>query len=291
MHGDGGGESRFVIPGPVDGRQVMAEFGSRFPSDSAAYIRRQGGTSSLVQWADVAQLTLDDGDELILPGIPVAAGPLMHVLERLLGPDGCPWDREQTPLSLLRYLLDESYEAAEALVAGDWAGFEDELGDVLLQVAFHGALLPGTSFEAISARQAAKLVRRHPHVFQRRDDEELSSAQVRERWEDIKAGEQPRERRADWVFPALVLAKRMAKRGVRPDTPAFQAALDLIGVYGEREAGKIEEILADVAWAAAEAGRIHHRDAEWALWQRLVELDEVLGRGPVSDSGGKKGFH
>jgi uncharacterized protein YabN with tetrapyrrole methylase and pyrophosphatase domain len=199
-------------------------------------------------------------------------------MERLLGPDGCPWDKQQTPDSLLRYLLDESYEASEALVAGDGDGFVEELGDVLLQVVFQGALLPHADFAAIAEREAQKLIRRHPHVFGEAKAENAEA--VRQQWEALKATEPEHGSSATWVYPALVAARRAAKNGVVPESSVYQDVLALLEVYFDRNPGKIEEILADAAWAVADSGRRHHADAEWALWKKVVRLhDETASRG------------
>jgi uncharacterized protein YabN with tetrapyrrole methylase and pyrophosphatase domain len=240
-----------------------------FPGDATAIWRRADGAAESVRWEDVPQMALGPSDALDLPGVPVAAGPLLYVMERLLGPDGCPWDRQQTSASLIHYLLDESYEAAEALWANDATGFLDELGDVLLQVVFHAKIFPGSSFDEVVRHQSQKLIRRHPHVFG--DHKESSAEAVRGQWERLKAQEPPRTRQAQWVYPALVAARRASQRGVKPTSAVFEAIFRQVEVYVAESPGKIEEILADAAWAVAESGRIHHHDAEWALWSEVAK--------------------
>jgi len=263
----------FIIPGPFTGQRIRERWGSLFPDDAQALWHRTDGQMTPISWGSVGEMTLAAGEALELPGIPVAAGPLLYVMSRLLGPGGCPWDRQQTSMTLLRYLLDESYEAAEALVAQDWDGFEDELGDVLLQIVFHAALLPEIDFASIVNRQTQKLIRRHPHVFQAA--EAHTGEEVRQRWEALKAGEPPRPLKARWVYPALVAAKRAAKAGDHPKSAVFQAVLESLEVYLTQSPGKIEEILGDAAWAVSEAARRYHQDAEWALWQRVVALASI----------------
>lgn len=262
------GADRFIVPGPALGSDVFNRFQSQFPDDAEAVLMRSRGGRETVMFRDLPNVTLEDGDELALPGVPVAAGPLLYVMERLLGPEGCPWDRKQTSDSLIRYLLDESYEAAEALVADDIDAFVEELGDVLLQIAFQGALLSDTSFHEIAKRQAQKLVRRHPHVFS--DESWDTSDEVRQQWENLKSREPQHEQSATWVYPALVAAKRLSKTGVAPESEVYQEVLALLQVYFDKDEGKIEEILADAAWAVAAGGRIHHQDAEWALWKKVA---------------------
>lgn len=260
----------FVIMGPFQGSKLQHWLRALFPDDASLDVTTVMGVHQTIALKQLDSIDLEEGDSVTLPGIPVAGGPLMYIMERLLGSEGCPWDRQQTPLSLLRYLLDESYEASEALICNDLEAFADEMGDVLLQVAFQGALLPNTSFAEIAKRQAQKLVRRHPHVFtgDRRD----TSLDVRSQWDKIKAKEPKRERSASWVYPSLVAAQRAAKSGIIPKSSIYQEFLDLIKVYFDKNPGKIEETLADAAWAIAEGGRIHHQDAEWALWKKVASI-------------------
>ncbi len=263
-------QDRFIIPGPAVGSIIVDRYGSQFPDDASVTIVRSQGERQIVRFGAVADLMLKDGDELVLPGVPMACGPLMYVIDRLLGPRGCPWDKQQTSDSLIRYLLDESYETLEALVADDSDAFTEELGDVLLQVVFQGALVAGSSFQDIALKEAQKLVRRHPHVF---SEESWGSAEeVGRQWDNLKATEPPHHKSATWVYPALVAAKRLTKQGFFPQSPVYQEILALLEVYFSKGEGKIEEILADAAWAVAAGGRIHHQDAEWALWKKVAEM-------------------
>ena len=115
---------------------------------------------------------------------------LVAIMARLRGPDGCPWDREQTHATLRPYLLEEAYEALEAIDAADDAELCKELGDVLLQVVFHAQIAAEEGrfdIEAVGQAIVDKLVRRHPHVF---DDASASGAgEVLLRWEQIKKQE------------------------------------------------------------------------------------------------------
>jgi MazG family protein len=118
---------------------------------------------------------------------------LVNIMRVLRAPDGCPWDREQTLASLRPFLLEETYEALEAIEGGTPAQLCDELGDVLFEVVFMsrigeeaGDFTIADTIDAISD----KLVRRHPHVFARQADESpLTSSQVIEKWETLKARE------------------------------------------------------------------------------------------------------
>ncbi|WP_221089172.1 MazG family protein [Deinococcus aquaedulcis] len=115
---------------------------------------------------------------------------LLTIMRRLRGPGGCPWDQEQTHQSLRPYLLEEAAEAADAAAGGGGPELADELGDVLLQVAFHSVIgeEAGTfSYRDVERSIVEKLVRRHPHVFG--DTAVAGSAEVVANWQTIKAAE------------------------------------------------------------------------------------------------------
>ena len=118
---------------------------------------------------------------------------LVEIMRRLRAPDGCPWDREQTPASLRPFVLEETYEVLEAIESGTPAQLCEELGDFLFEAVFlaqmseeNGDFTVGDAIDAI----CDKLVRRHPHVFARDDDDApLTSTQIIEKWETLKARE------------------------------------------------------------------------------------------------------
>ncbi|WP_433801788.1 MazG family protein [Actinomycetospora sp. CA-084318] len=157
------------------------------------------------------------------------------VMDRLRSPGGCPWDAEQTHESLLRYLVEETYELYDALAAGDVAASREELGDVLLQVLFHSRVAAegeGYDIDAVAAELVAKLVGRHPHVFADAETVVTASDQDR-RWEELKATEKQRDSVLDGVAQAqpaaALLAKyvsRVRRAGVPDDVLAALAATD-----------------------------------------------------------------
>jgi MazG family protein len=118
---------------------------------------------------------------------------LLRLMERLRGPGGCPWDREQTIESLRPYLIEETYEVLEAIERGDWAHLPDELGDLQLQIVFQAQIASEQghfTIQDVLDRITDKLVRRHPHVF---GSESLDTAgEVVHRWEEIKRQEKRR---------------------------------------------------------------------------------------------------
>ncbi len=117
--------------------------------------------------------------------------PLIRVMDRLLGPDGCPWDKEQDHRSLAPYVVEEALEVVAAIDGGDPAKLKDELGDLLLQVVFHAALAAREGAFDVSDVVAAiteKLIRRHPHVFGGAQADTPTA--VLRQWEAIKREEQ-----------------------------------------------------------------------------------------------------
>ena len=109
---------------------------------------------------------------------------LVNIVARLRAPGGCPWDREQTHDSLKRHLLEESYEVIEAIDQGDPAILSEELGDLLVQIAFHADIAKEAGdfqIEEVLRKINSKLVRRHPHVFS--DGQAKDAREVEQNWE------------------------------------------------------------------------------------------------------------
>lgn len=196
---------------------------------------------------------------------------LVAVMDRLRSPGGCPWDAEQTHESLVKFLLEESYEFIEAVETQDREAMREELGDVLLQVYFHARMAEEHptdpfSIEDVAQAVAEKLIRRHPHVFA--DAEDLSSDQVLENWEALKAKEKGRTSAVDGVpvgQPALPLVAKLLYRAEKN-----RLTLDLPSKIHEPEEATQEAVgevlLATIAWASE-----HGVDPEGAL--RLVARD------------------
>ncbi len=116
---------------------------------------------------------------------------LLSIMARLRAPDGCPWDRKQTHASLLPYLIEEAYEFIDAAESGDTTHMREELGDVLLQVVFHAQVAreAGTfDIDGVIQDIAAKLVRRHPHVFGTTEGVNTAD-KVTAQWDEIKKAE------------------------------------------------------------------------------------------------------
>lgn len=174
---------------------------------------------------------------------------LMDIVARLRAPGGCPWDREQTHESLKRNLLEESYEVIEAIDQGDPAVLSEELGDLLVQVAFHADIAKEAGdfqLEDVFRKINAKLVRRHPHVFA--DGHAKDAQEVERNWEQIKA----EERKAKGESKSPV-------EGIPGDLPALayaQLMQDRVGKAGfewDDISGVLDKIVEEVAELKAAA--------------------------------------
>lgn len=197
------------------------------------------------------------------------------VTDKLRSPGGDPWKREQTHQSLAGYLLEEAYEAYDAIVSGDLTALREEIGDVLLQVLLHARLaeeLPEGqrwNIDDVAADFVAKMIRRNPHVFA--GAEVAGVEDVLENWERIKREEKARGSALDGITlsqPALALADQILARaeraGLEPDLPPSP-----LPVTGAQALG--EALLAVVA--AARAADI---DAEAALRAAALALADRL---------------
>ncbi len=208
---------------------------------------------------------------------------LLAVMAKLRGPDGCPWDREQTRTSLKPFLIEEAYEVLEAIEAGDAGGLEEELGDLLFQVVFHARLSEETGEFAMAdllRRLIDKMVSRHPHVF---GDTPLStSKEVLVQWEALKQREAAAHGRRRSVIdgvprslPSLLRAQRLQAKAARanfdwPDARAAWAKVEEeIREAGDAiasgEAEHIQEELGDALFSLVNVARLSSIDAEEAL--------------------------
>jgi len=146
---------------------------------------------------------------------------LLATMRRLRAPDGCPWDKEQTHLSLRPYMLEEAAEAVDAMTAGNPGELAEELGDVLLQVAFHSVIgeQEGTfSYPQVETAIVDKLIRRHPHVFG--DVRADTPEQVVTNWQAIKKAEGKRQTSVcDQVPRSLAALARATEIQKKLDVP------------------------------------------------------------------------
>ena len=214
---------------------------------------------------------------------------LVTIMRALRAPDGCPWDREQTLASLRPFVLEETYEVLEAIEDGSPAALREELGDYLYEAVFLAQISEESGgFSIADAIDAIcdKLVRRHPHVFARqRGDDSITSSEVIERWESMKARERAAEGR-DPVRPKTTLS------GVPKTLPALLRAYEIsaraaaVGfdwTRAEDVLDKIEEEVAEVRHEVESGATGHLSRAEEEMGDLLfaiANLSRKLGIEP-----------
>ncbi len=194
-----------------------------------------------------------------------------EIVAKLRAPGGCPWDKEQTHLSLRPFLIEEAYEALDALDRDDMTDLEEELGDLLLQIVLHAQIATEEgdfNINQVIEGIGSKLIRRHPHVFSQVEVEDVSG--VIQNWEAIKADE--RKENGD-------SGKKGILDGVPQALPALLQAEEIVERAGRVKFDRLEK-LGDLAEIRASLMRIENGDLS----------DETLGQlllGIVSFAHGK----
>tara|TARA_R110002096_G_scaffold14302_12_gene49887 strand:- start:8763 stop:9590 length:828 start_codon:yes stop_codon:yes gene_type:complete len=216
---------------------------------------------------------------------------LREIMHLLRSPGGCPWDAEQTHESLVKHLIEEAYEVAEAIQGGDRDEIVDELGDLLLQPIFHAEIASESgsfSFDDVASAICEKLIRRHPHVFG--DAVADSSDEVLSQWEKIKSGEKggkgadPVEpgtpyliKKANGGLPALLAAQKIQTKvaGVGFDWPSMEPVIakvreeldEVVEAMAEGQEAEIEEEIGDLLFAVVNLARKSGAEAEVLMHQ------------------------
>ena len=206
---------------------------------------------------------------------------LLEIIRLLRSPEGCPWDRVQTHRSIRRGMLEEAYEAAEAIDREDPALLKEELGDLLLQVVFHADIerrAGNFTMDDVADGEVRKMLFRHPHVFGGQETVQDADT-VLEGWEAIKRrekGQQTTAQALDAVarsLPGLWRAEKLQSKAARDgfDWPDISGALDKLdeevselhrAAAGD---GDVTEELGDVLFAAVKVGRFVGVDPEVAI--------------------------
>ena len=202
---------------------------------------------------------------------------LIDLMATLRSPAGCAWDREQTLKSLRPYLIEETYEVIDAIDRNDLSSLQNELGDFLLEAVFVAQICSeqnsfhiGDSIDAV----CEKLIRRHPHVFQENaeDEESLTSAEVKQQWEIIKANERADQKHLTGLLsnlpshlPSLLHADRIGRRASvvgfdwqsidDVDKKISEEFEELNRARTEGDAAAIEEELGDLLFSVANLAR------------------------------------
>ena len=219
---------------------------------------------------------------------------LKAIMSRLRGPDGCPWDREQTHLSLRPYLIEEAYEVLEAIDSGASGQLREELGDLLLQIIFHSQIARENGefdVEDVIGGIVEKLKRRHPHVFG--DGQARDSREVVKGWERIKQQEaQGKDKAGGSILsgvprelPALLKAHRVQEKAARVGfdwdhidqvfAKVDEELAEFRSAYRRRNREAVEEELGDVFFALVNLARFLETNPEDALRRTI---DKFIAR-------------
>lgn len=217
---------------------------------------------------------------------------LRRIMHLLRAPGGCPWDAEQTHESLVKHLIEEAYEVADAVASGETAAIVDELGDLLLQPVFHAEIASERgdfNFDDIASAICEKLIRRHPHVFG--DAVAGDAGAVLAQWEQIKASEKTGDAensesrepapapgylgKANPGLPALLASQKLQKRAAKAgfDWPTIDGVLDKVREETEEAAealrsgdeAAVAEEIGDLLFAAVNLARKAGFEAELLL--------------------------
>ena len=214
---------------------------------------------------------------------------LAELMAKLRGPDGCPWDRKQTPESLKPFLIEECYEVVDALDEGAPDKVKEELGDLLFQIVFHSRIAEEKgefTLREVIAGNIEKMTRRHPHVF---GEERLStSKEVLANWEEIKKKEKGNEHRTSILegvprdLPSLLRAHRLQERAARVgfDWAHLNEALpkldEEIAEFKEslksKDAAAIEDELGDIFFMLVNISRFLEINPEDALRKTISKF-------------------
>lgn len=266
----------------------LAEFPELWPPDARETL--SGGAVVVLEPAPALEVALDqegvawsrlggsvpDGAVLVVPASPVEA--LILLVDRLLGPGGCPWDQAQTHESLKRHLLEEAYEVFEAIDQTDPEALREELGDLLLQPVMHGQIAETFDTQDVARQTVAKLIRRHPHVFG--DADATDAEAVLRNWDRIKQAEKGQGRASllhgvPRAMPALLRAYEISKRAARVgfEWPNVDAVWDKVREEEQELAAALA--VGDHNGATAELGDLLFTLVNVARWLK-IEPEEAL---------------
>ncbi|MFH5836137.1 nucleoside triphosphate pyrophosphohydrolase [Proteiniclasticum sp. C24MP] len=275
--------------------------------DEIIYVRAAGTEEEVLRRIPLYELDRQkDVDDLTSVYVPPFKGrydfySFMRIVERLRDRDsGCPWDMEQTHESLRRYLIEESYEALEAVDLKDYDALAEELGDVLLQILLHATIGKEegefTVHDVIRA-VSEKMIYRHPHVFNK--EKELTADEVLVQWEELKKKEKSEESLSDSLsgiskyYPSLSRAEKIQKKarkyGFDWDEISFvfnkveEEIEEIKEAMEEKDPEKVEKELGDLLFSVVNLSRFLEADPELSLnrtsdkfIRRIRRMEELL---------------
>lgn len=275
--------------------------------DEIVFVRSAGTPEEVVRRIPLFELDRQkDIDDLTSVYVPPMANrydfySFMNIVERLRDKeDGCPWDKEQTHESLKRYLIEESYEALEAIDLHDYDSLSEELGDVMLQILLHSTIGKeegNFTVHDVIRRVSEKMIYRHPHVFSK--DREMTSEEVLVQWEELKKKEKSEDSLSDALkgiskfYPGLSRAEKVQKKARKYGfdwdeiSPVFakveEEILEIREALTEGNEEKVHKELGDLLFAAVNLSRFLGADPEVSLNQtsdrfisRITKMEELL---------------
>jgi len=213
---------------------------------------------------------------------------LIDIVSKLRGPEGCPWDMEQTPETMIPFLLEEAYEVVESIEDGKQEDILAELGDLLLHIVMQAQMAEEQNkFQLRDAIYSIneKLIRRHPHVFGEDNTEARRIEDARENWEKVKKS----EGRKSWIdgvpknLPGLIRAQRIQAKAstvgfdwddVAPALAKSHEEIDeLLEVWLEGNQDRSREEFGDVLFSMVNVGRLMKIDSETSMRQAIDKFD------------------
>jgi len=287
---------------------MAAQLRRQYPDETPAWLFR-GDAKQPLTLAELAEFDAQPDDVFVVPAMqtdhPGGLYGLVWVVDRLLGPGGCPWDQEQTHETLKKHLIEEAYELLQAIDENSDEGMKEELGDVLLQPIMHAqmkSLANGWDIDTVARGIIGKLVRRHPHVFGDTDAED--SEQVLKNWDRIKQNEKGDEPQSllqgvPKAMPALLRAHEISKRAARsgfewPDMDSVWNKLkeeeqELKEAVAKGDPKAVEQEVGDLLFTAVNVARwagVEPEDALRSMLDRFVRRFQAMERmaeGPLAD--------
>ena len=224
---------------------------------------------------------------------------LIDIVAKLRAPDGCSWDRKQTHISLIPYLLEEAWEVIDEIQQNNSGStLKEELGDLLLQIVLHSQIAEESgrfTMDDVVDAISEKMVQRHPHVFQP-NDQNLSDKQLTVQWHEIKSREKKRKSTNEGIpigapalMNALTISKRAASLGFDWETPGdvlSKVEEELEEVRHEMKEGnveRLEEEIGDLLFTITNLARVHQINPELALkkgnnkfMERFVVVEKAI---------------